>query len=51
MIESIIGLEMLWLLLPVAAGTGWWAARNATRGTARKRDSGGLRSDYFQGIN
>ena len=51
MIESIIGLEMLWLLLPVAAGTGWWAARNATRGTVRKRDSGGLRSDYFQGIN
>ena len=51
MIESIIGLEMLWLLLPVAAGTGWWAARSATRGTARKRDSGGLRSDYFQGIN
>ena len=51
MIESIIGLEMLWLLLPVAAGTGWWAARNATRGAVRKRDSGGLRSDYFQGIN
>ena len=51
MIESFIGLEALWLLLPVAAGTGWWAARNATRRTTRKREGGGLRSDYFQGIN
>ena len=51
MIESIIGLEALWLLLPVAAGTGWWAARNAARQTRRKREGGGLRSDYFQGIN
>ena len=51
MFESLIGLEALWLLLPVAAGTGWWAARSATRRTTRKRESGGLRSDYFQGIN
>lgn len=50
-IESIIGLEALWLLLPVAAGTGWWAARNAARQNRRKREGGGLRSDYFQGIN
>ena len=47
----MIGLEALWLLLPVAAGTGWWFARSATRETARKRESGGLRSDYFKGIN
>ena len=51
MIESMIGLEALWLLLPVAAGTGWWAARNATRRTTSKREIGDLRSDYFQGIN
>ena len=51
MFESLIGLEALWLLLPVAAGTGWLAARGATRRTTRKRESGGLRSDYFQGIN
>ena len=51
MIESLFGLEVLWLLLPVAAGTGWLAARGATRRTAGKRKSGGLRSDYFQGIN
>ena len=47
----MVGLEALWLLLPVAAGTGWWAARSAARGTARKHESGGLRSDYFRGIN
>lgn len=49
--ESLLGLEVLWLLLPVAAGTGWLAARGATRRTSRKREGGGLRSDYFQGIN
>ena len=51
MIESLIGLEVLWLLLPVAAGTGWWAARSSTRRTTRTREGRGLRSDYFQGIN
>ena len=51
MIESIIGLEVLWLLLPVAAGTGWWAARNSSRHTERGGESRGLRFDYFQGIN
>ena len=47
----MVGLEALWLLLPVAAGTGWWAARNTTRETVRKRNRDGLRSDYFRGIN
>ena len=51
MFESLLGLEVLWLLLPVAAGTGWLAARGATRRTSRKRERGRLRSDYFQGIN
>jgi len=51
MFESLFGLEALWLLLPVAAGTGWLAARGATRQTSRKRETGSLRSDYFQGIN
>ena len=41
----------LWLLLPVAAGTGWWAARNTRRTATRHPESGGLRSDYFRGIN
>ena len=51
MFESLIGLEALWLLLPVAAGTGWLAARGGTRRTTGKRERAGLRSDYFQGIN
>ena len=51
MFEALLGLEALWLLLPVAAGTGWLAARGATRRTSRKRETAGLRSDYFQGIN
>ena len=51
MVESLLGLELLWLLLPVAAGTGWWAARSSTRQAVRNRENRGLRSDYFQGIN
>ena len=41
----------LWLLLPVAAGTGWWAARSTRRTATRTPESGSLRSDYFRGIN
>ena len=51
MFESLLGLEALWLLLPVAAGTGWLAARGTPRRGSRKREADGLRSDYFQGIN
>ncbi len=43
--------ELLWFLLPVAAASGWYAAR---RGAGRERPSAqreGLRSDYFKGIN
>ncbi|MBK8508879.1 MAG: lipopolysaccharide assembly protein LapB [Candidatus Competibacteraceae bacterium] len=41
-------IELLWLLLPVAAASGWWAARRADRGRtgAASRDS-----DYFKGLN
>ena len=51
MLESLLGLEALWLLLPVAAGTGWLAARGTPRRKSRERKTDGLRSDYFQGIN
>ncbi|MCK8515978.1 lipopolysaccharide assembly protein LapB [Methylonatrum kenyense] len=41
--------ELFWLLLPVAALSGWWIGR---RGTGRHRANGGpLRQDYFQGLN
>ena len=42
--------DLLWLLLPVAAASGWWMAKQETR---RKRGEGaaGLRPDYFRGLN
>ncbi|HSJ49439.1 MAG TPA: lipopolysaccharide assembly protein LapB [Gammaproteobacteria bacterium] len=42
--------ELLWLLLPVAAFSGWWAARRSER---RRRDClhPELSSGYFQGLN
>ena len=41
-------MELLWLLLPVAAASGWWAARRAEvkRSRAARR-----RADYFKGLN
>lgn len=40
-------LELLWLLLPVAAASGWWAAVRH-----RERSGGhGLPREYFRGIN
>jgi len=44
-------LNLLWLLLPVAAATGWWIGRR--RGTRAEADGAeeALRSDYFRGIN
>ncbi len=44
-------MEFFWLLLPVAAFSGWWVAG---RGDSRRRQSarqGGLSADYFKGIN
>ncbi|MDH5632993.1 MAG: lipopolysaccharide assembly protein LapB [Gammaproteobacteria bacterium] len=38
--------ELLWLLLPVAAFSGWWIARRE-----RKNSSVELPSAYFQGLN
>ena len=42
-------LELLWLLLPVAAASGWFAARRSSRGG---EPSGGDRTPaYFRGLN
>ncbi len=43
-------LELLWLLLPLAAASGWLAARRGTRG-AKAQLVPELSSDYFQGLN
>jgi len=45
--------ELLWLLLPVAAASGWVAARRSLRraATTPPQAGAGLQPDYFRGIN
>jgi lipopolysaccharide biosynthesis regulator YciM len=43
--------EILWLLLPVAAASGWLAATRGTRGRPHGPARPSLRSDYFKGLN
>jgi lipopolysaccharide biosynthesis regulator YciM len=43
--------ELLWLLLPVAAASGWLAASRSARTRARADNGGVLRADYFKGLN
>ena len=41
-------MELLWLLLPIAAASGWWAAQRSPMG----RNSAAVRNaDYFKGLN
>lgn len=41
-------LELLWLLLPVAAASGWWVAR---RDRPRRDDPCASNAEYFKGLN
>lgn len=41
-------LELLWLLLPIAAASGWWAAHLLPK---TRQFSTNLSSDYFKGLN
>ncbi|MCP4041014.1 MAG: lipopolysaccharide assembly protein LapB, partial [Gammaproteobacteria bacterium] len=43
--------ELLWLLLPVAAASGWYAAVRSTRTVSPGATAPALRSDYFKGLN
>lgn len=43
-------LDLLWLLLPLAAASGWWAARRTGSGPKNGRHAA-LSSEYFQGLN
>ncbi|MBT6275964.1 MAG: lipopolysaccharide assembly protein LapB [Chromatiales bacterium] len=42
---------LLWLLLPVAAWSGWFAATRSRPDPNDRRQAAGLRSEYFEGIN
>ncbi len=45
-------IDLLWLLLPVAAASGWWAGRrSARRHRTEHAASGRPPSDYFRGLN
>lgn len=45
-------LDLLWLLLPVAAASGWWAGRrSARRGGTVRIGASRPPSDYFRGLN
>lgn len=44
-------LELLWLLLPVAAASGWFAARRSADGARAGPGRKDLSSDYFRGLN
>ncbi|MFT5173230.1 MAG: lipopolysaccharide biosynthesis regulator YciM [Gammaproteobacteria bacterium] len=44
-------LILLWLLLPLAAATGWWLGRIPRKGSHGEGSDDALRSDYFRGIN
>ncbi|RMG28013.1 MAG: lipopolysaccharide assembly protein LapB, partial [Gammaproteobacteria bacterium] len=45
-------LELLWLLLPVAAASGWWAARRAgSRPSGTSPPCPDINSEYFRGLN
>jgi lipopolysaccharide biosynthesis regulator YciM len=42
-------MELLWLLLPVAAASGWWAARREYAG--RRNGATARSAEYFKGLN
>lgn len=44
-------LNLLWLLLPVAAATGWWLGHKRAGVSSGDAGDETLRSDYFRGIN
>jgi lipopolysaccharide assembly protein B len=49
-IMNIEAQDLLWLLLPLAAASGWYAAHRDQRRVASSKD-GGLSPEYFRGIN
>ena len=48
---SPLPLDWLWLLLPVAAASGWYTARRHKRSDGRSGPRTELRNHYFKGVN
>ena len=48
---SLLVLDLVWLLLPVAAGSGWFFARRSRRFSSTESPDESLRSHYFKSIN
>ena len=48
---SLMVLDLVWFLLPVAAGSGWFFARQSRRTKSSETADKSLRSHYFKGIN
>ena len=48
---SVVLLDWLWLLLPVAAASGWYVADHRKRDGKRREVQAGLRNQYFKGVN
>ena len=48
---SVVLLDWLWLLLPVAAASGWYVADHRKRDGKRSDARAGLRNHYFKGVN
>lgn len=44
-------LDLLWLLLPVAAATGWWSGNRHARTSAGSGTRSSLPGDYVRGLN
>ena len=44
-------LDLLWLLLPVAAASGWWAARRGQRRHRVPLPCQEINTEYFRGLN
>ena len=44
-------LEWLWLLLPIAAASGWYTARRTDSARKNNTPTQSLRSEYYKGIN
>jgi len=43
--------QLLWLLLPVAAASGWWLARRNAQTGGRNSSGSRISPDYFKGLN